>query len=279
MTLPILVTGGTGTLGRLVVSRLRAAGRDARVLSRGSHDAEAGIEFVEGDLLTGEGVDAAVSGVEVIVHCAGTAKGDGEKAETLVRAALRAGKPHLVFISVVGTDRIPVVGLGRLSFAYFASKLAAERVVAGSGLPWTTLRATQFHDLILMTARGLAKLPVVPVPAGFRFQPIDADDVAARLVELALGEPAGLVPDLGGPRVYAMVDLVRSYLRASNRRRLLIPAWIPGKSARAVRAGANLVAKRGLRAGPTGVKTWEEFLVERVGTGAVKVHRGAANSN
>lgn len=278
MTLPILVTGGTGTLGRLVVSRLRAAGRDVRVLSRGSHDAEAGTEFVAGDLLTGEGVDAAVSGVEVIVHCAGTAKGDGEKTETLVRAASLAGKPHLVFISVVGTDRIPVVGLGRLSFAYFASKLAAERVVAGSRLPWTTLRATQFHDLILMTARGLAKLPVVPVPAGFRFQPIDADDVAARLVELALGEPAGLLPDLGGPRVYPMVDLVRSYLRASNRRRLLIPAWIPGKSARAVRAGANLVAEHGAAAGPTGVKTWEEFLVERLGTGAVKVQRGAANS-
>lgn len=75
-----------------------------------------------------------------------------------------------------------------------------------------------------------------------------------------------------------MVDLVRSYLRASNRRRLLVPAWIPGKSARAVRAGANLVAKQGVVAGPTGVRTWEELLVKRLDTGAAQVQRGAANS-
>ena len=100
-------------------------------------------------------------------------------------------------------------------FGYFASKLAAERVVADSGLPWTTLRATQFHDLFLMTVRQMAKLPVIPVPAGFRFQPVDAGEVAARLVELALGPPAGLVPDMAGPRVYEMAELLRGYLRAT----------------------------------------------------------------
>jgi nucleoside-diphosphate-sugar epimerase len=72
---PILVTGGTGTLGRLVVPRLRAAGRDIRVLSRQSGEREAGIELVTGDLSTGEGVEAAVDGAAVIVHLAGTAKG------------------------------------------------------------------------------------------------------------------------------------------------------------------------------------------------------------
>ena len=108
-----------------------------------------------------------------------------------------------MYISVVGADRVPVVsGIDRAMFGYFASKRAAERVVADSGLPWTTLRATQFHDLILTVARQLAKLPVMPVPAGVRFQPVDAGEVAARLVELALGAPAGLVPDLAGPRVY-----------------------------------------------------------------------------
>src|SRR5512132_4649220 len=104
-------------------------------------------------------------------------------------------------------------------FGYFGSKLAAERVVAGAGLPWSTLRATQFHDLIYLVVRQLARLPVVPVPAGIRFQPIDAAEVAARLVELALGAPSGLVPDLGGPRVYELADLVRSYLRATHRHR------------------------------------------------------------
>ena len=84
--------------------------------------------------------------------------------------------------------------------------------MAGSGLPWTTLRATQFHTL---SADGAAagQLPAIPV-AAFRFQPVDPGEVADRLVELALGDPAGLVPDLAGPRIYGMGELIRGYLRA-----------------------------------------------------------------
>jgi uncharacterized protein YbjT (DUF2867 family) len=131
--------------------------------------------------------------------------------------------------------------------------------VAGSGLPYTTLRATQFHDLILMVAQQLAKLPVIPAPAGFRFQPVDTAEVAARLTELALGKPAGLVPDMGGPRVYPVADLLRGYLRATHRHRPIVPLRLPGKAARAVRAGAVLAP------GPAaGHRTWEDFLAERV---------------
>jgi uncharacterized protein YbjT (DUF2867 family) len=257
---PILVTGGTGTLGRLVVPRLREAGCKVRVLSRGSRQAEEGIEFVTGDLATGEGIEAAVERAEIIVHCAGSSKGDEDKARNLVQAASRTGARHLVYISVVGADRIPVVsGVDRAMFGYFASKLAAERVVADSGLPWTTLRAAQFHDLILMVAQQMAKLPVIPHPAGFRFQPVDAGEVAGRLVELALGAPAGLVPDIAGPRVYGMADLLRGYLRVRGKHRMMVPVRLPGKAARAFRTGANLAPERAV-----GRRTWEEFLAERV---------------
>ncbi|CAN5720573.1 hypothetical protein BH18ACT11_BH18ACT11_11360 [soil metagenome] len=209
MTYPILITGGTGTLGRLVVRRLRNAGCDVRVLTRHSHEEEEGVEFMTGDLATGEGIGAVVEGVETIVHLAGSAKGDEDKTRKLVLAASRADAPHLVYISVVGADRIPVVsGVDRAMFGYFASKWAAERVVEDSGLPWTTLRATQFHDLMLTVAQQMAKLPVVPLPAGFRVQPVEADEVAARLVELTFGKPAGLVPDMGGPRVYGAAELL-----------------------------------------------------------------------
>jgi uncharacterized protein YbjT (DUF2867 family) len=264
MTSSILVTGGTGTLGRLVVKHLREAGSDVRVLTRQGRDPEPGLRFIAGDLLTGAGVDEAVQGVETIVHCAGNFKGDAAMTQTLVEAARKADKPHLVFISVVGTDRIPVVGVGLLTFAYFRAKREAEEIVSASGLPWTTLRATQFYDLFLIVGKAVAKLPLAPVAAKFRFQPVDADEVAARLASLALGEPAGLVPDLGGPRVYRMSELVRGYLRAVHRRRVLLPLWIPGKSARVVRAGGNLVAPV-VPAIPVGLKTWEEFLVARTG--------------
>ena len=159
-----------------------------------------------------------------------------------------------MYISVVGADRIPVVSpIDRAMFGYFAAKRAAEQVIADSGLPWTTLRATQFHDATLLTVRQRPTTGA-PVPAGFRFQPIDAGEVAAWLVELALGAPVGLVPDLGGPRVYGLADLVRSYLRATHRHRPILPVRVPGGAA-ALRAGANL-APTGRWATAPGRTSW-----------------------
>jgi uncharacterized protein YbjT (DUF2867 family) len=262
VTSPILVTGGTGTLGRLVVARLRDAEQNVRVLSRQGHEGGDGIEFVTGDLAKGDGIEAAADGAEIIVHCAGSSKGDDDKARHLVQAASHAGARHLVYISVVGADRVPMAGsIDRAMFGYFGAKLRAEQIVADSDLPWTTLRATQFHELTLKTVAQMAKLPVIPVPSGFRFQPVDADEVAARLVGLTLGTPAGLVPDVGGPRAYAMADLVRGYLRASGKRRPILPIRIPGNAARALREGANLTPDRAV-----GSRTWEDFLAAHVGS-------------
>ena len=262
MQSPILVTGGTGRLGRHVVARLRAEGREVRVLSRHDNASEDGVEHVTADLLNGDGVDAAVDGAAVIVHCAGSQKRDDEVARNLVRAASRAGAQHLVYVSVIGADRVPIVSaIDRAMFGYFGFKLAAERIVSESGLPWTTLRASQFHGSFLAVAQGMSKLPVLPVPAGFSFQPIDEGEVADRLVELALGSPAGLVPDMGGPKVYSMTDLLRAYLRASGKHRLIVPVPTVGKAAAAFRSGANLAPDRAV-----GHRTWEEFLADQLGS-------------
>ncbi len=252
MTSPILVTGGTGTLGRLVVPLLRDAGGTVRVLSRQSREPADGIEYVRGDLLKGEGIEAAVDGAGTVLHLAGGPKGDDEATRNLMRAASRADVRHLVYVSVIGADRVPL--------SWFTSKLDAERAVTDSGVPWTTLRAAQFHDLVLTVVQKMAKLPVVPVPGGLRFQPVDSREVAARLVELTLAEPAGLVPDLAGPKVYGMADLSRGYLEALGRRRLMMPVRMPGKAGRAYRAGENLT----LEGASVGKRTWEAFLAERV---------------
>jgi uncharacterized protein YbjT (DUF2867 family) len=247
MTSPVLVTGGTGRLGRLVVRRLRAAGCDVSVLARHPWQAGGQISFHAADLVTGDGVEAAVDGAAAIVHCATSTKGDAEATTNLIRAASRAGAPHLVYVSIVGLDQIP-------SWGYPKAKLQAERAIAGSGLPWTILRATQFYDYIFPSLRKLAKLPVIPVPAGFGCQPVDTDDVAARLVELALGAPAGRVPDLAGPEVTSWAGLLADYLRASGLRRLVLPVLIPGT--RAIRNGGLLPSGEH----STGNRTWEQFL-------------------
>jgi uncharacterized protein YbjT (DUF2867 family) len=152
-----LVTGGTGTLGRLVVPQLLQAGGKVRVLSRHPREAAEGIEFAVGDLDTGRGIDAAVAGAEVIVHCAGSQKGDGDKARTLVRAASRAegsGAPQLVNISVVGADRVPQDGrLDRTMFGYFGSKPDAEQVVAGSGPPGRAVGRRTWEEFLAERVR------------------------------------------------------------------------------------------------------------------------------
>jgi uncharacterized protein YbjT (DUF2867 family) len=262
---PVLVTGGTGTLGRLVVPRLLEAGCELRLLSRrhrddGTGDLTTGVEYVTGDLTTGDGIEAAVTGTPVIVHLAGTAKGDDVKARNLIAAAATAKVRHLVYISVVGADRIPVVSaVDRAMFGYFRAKAGAERAIADSGLPWTTLRATQFYDAFAILGQQAAKMPVIPVFSGVRFQPVDTGEVAGRLAELTLGAPSGLVPDLAGPRVYPMAELFRGYLAARGQHRIMLPVRAPGQAARAVRAGANLALDRAV-----GLRTWEDFLADRV---------------
>jgi uncharacterized protein YbjT (DUF2867 family) len=260
MTPPILVTGGTGTLGRQVVARLQENGRPVRVLSRRPADLGKGVEQAAADLATGAGVDRALAGIEVIVHCAGSAKGDDVKARTLIEAAKRAGVRHIVYISVVGADATPMAGpMDRAMFGYFGAKHAAERLIAESGIPWTTLRATQFHDLTLKTLEQLAKMPVMPVFGGMSFQPVDSGEVADRLVELALNEPAGLVPPMGGPKVYPMDELARGYLAADGRSKPVFGMPIFGAAARAQKSGVNLAPDRAV-----GRRTWEEFLAEKV---------------
>ncbi|MEU6039422.1 NAD(P)H-binding protein [Actinomadura sp. NPDC047616] len=234
----ILVTGGTGRLGRIVVPLLREHG-EVRTLGRGSGD-------IRCDLTKEE---PALDGVEVVVHLAGGAKGDDVAARNLARAAGKANVRHLVHISVIGADRVPL--------AWMRAQAAAEQAIIDSGVPYTILRAAQFHYLAWDLARTLAKSPVVPVP-GMRWQPVDAQDVAERLVELALGAPAGRVPDLAGPKVYGIADLVRDYLRATGKRRLLLPVPLPGKAGRAYRDGDNLSLDA-----DTGKRTWEEFVADQ----------------
>ena len=251
MTSTILVTGGTGRLGRLVVPLLADAGAKVRVLSRHVGELAAGIDHFAADLVRGQGIEPALDGADVVLHLAGGPKGDDVATANVVRAAVHGGVRHLVYVSVIGADRVPL--------AWYRSKLGAERAVAGSGLAWTTLRAAQFHDLVLAVSEKLARLPVIPLPGGLRFEPVDARDVAQRVADLTLREPAGLVADLAGPRVYPLAELVRGYLGAQGKRRLMLPIRMPGKAGRAYRAGENLAGPHADR----GTRTWENFLAER----------------
>ncbi|WP_026928738.1 SDR family oxidoreductase [Glycomyces tenuis] len=227
---PILVTGGTGRLGPALVSRLAAAGNAVRVLSRVPSPKE---WRFQGDLLTGEGLEAALDGVGTVVHCA-TSNGrkDVDITRNLIRAAARAGRPHLCYASIVGVDRV--------NLPYYRVKRACERLVEHSGLPWTIQRTTQFHELVVWICAVQRRLPVILVPRGVDLQPVDAGEVAARLTGLAGAPPSGRVPDMGGPEIRPLADLARACARSRSLRRPVAPVPMAGFGMRGFREGAHL---------------------------------------
>lgn len=241
----VLVTGGTGNLGALVVERLRDAGHEARVLSRHSPDHPV-------DLRDGSGLDAAMAGAQVVVHCASTPRGgDDVAAGHLVEAARRAGTvTNLVYISIVGVDVVP--------FGYYEMKLKVEHILERSGLGVTILRTTQFHDLVAQVVGAAAKLPLVPLPSGVRVQPIAVEEVAARMAELAVPAPAGRVADMGGPEIRTLPELGRAYLEATGRRRRVVPLPLAGKAYAGFKRGGNLAPGHAV-----GKVTFAEFLARR----------------
>jgi uncharacterized protein YbjT (DUF2867 family) len=252
---PVLVTGGTGTLGRHVVRRLLAAGTPVRVMSRRPRPADDHEPYLwaTADLVTGAGVAAAVADASVVVHCATRNGGkDVTATQCLVDAARRTGRrPHLLYVSIVGIERVPL--------PYYRAKLAAERLVTGSELPWTILRATQFHALVTRLTTVQRRLPVTLEFSGVKFQPVDEDEVAARLAELAVSAPTEKVEEMGGPEVRDARDLARATSRALGWRRPSVPLRVPGALGRALRAGGNLTPGRAV-----GRVTFDSYLAEHV---------------
>lgn len=233
----LLITGGTGTLGRPTVTALRAAGHAPRILSR-----RAGASHAIGDLQSGAGVAAALDGVGTVLHLATNRRSDARATQNLVDAARSAGVQHLVYLSIVGVDAVPL--------GYYRSKLACEQLIAASGVPHTILRATQFHDFVAAAFRAQRRLPRV-ITLDVPFQPIDTGAVAARLVELVAAAPAdGRVDDLGGPEVLPMHALAQQWLEArgadpESARRRVVEWRAPGKLVGAYRAGLHTTGQPG----------------------------------
>ncbi len=189
----VLVTGGTGTFGSKLVPVLAERGHEVRVLSR-----RAGAGTHTGNLTTGAGVIQAAQGADLVVHAASdtrSARGIGRHDPEQTRQLLAAisGVRHLLYISIVGIDAIP--------YGYYKSKLACEGLIQASGVPYTILRSTQFHELIAMVLRYATKPPVTLLPLNLVFQSVAAAEAASRAAYLLDAEPAGLAPDFGGPEI------------------------------------------------------------------------------
>jgi uncharacterized protein YbjT (DUF2867 family) len=241
----IAVAGGTGVVGRHVVLELETGGHEPVVLSRSR-----GV-----DLTTGSGLDEALAGVDAVIDVSNTTALSrraavaffGAVTGRLLAAEERAGAGHHVALSIVGIDRVPL--------GYYQGKLRQEELCLAGRVPATVLRATQFHEFPAQLLERARNSPVMPVPRMWA-QTVAAREVASALITAALDRPAGRLPDLAGPRVEHMEDLVRQLLQARGRRRLIVPVRLPGRAGTAVAEGGLLPTDDG----PRGTLTFDEWL-------------------
>ncbi|MDH3464187.1 MAG: NAD(P)H-binding protein [Acidimicrobiia bacterium] len=242
MTIALL--GGTGLLGRAVSTILAGEGIEHRVVGRSAR----GHTGVVADFATGSGIDAAISGCDTVVLLASnpsrTKQVDIGGTDKLL--PLLDGK-HLIYMSIVGVDRHP--------FPYYQAKHEVEEMIRSSGVGYSILRATQFHDFLAFLFSKMTKSPVAVAPRGFVFQPVETSEVAAHLVDVARTGPSGSLPDLGGPEILGIEHLARSYMEATGKERPLLKVPIPGQAARAFRQGVHTNPDRAV-----GRRTWAEYL-------------------
>ncbi len=259
----VLVTGGTGDLGRELVPRLVFKGHDVTVLSRRANPpVPAGIRAVRGDLITGAGLEDATANADVIVHCATGSRDSGLRGlgyklprqtdveptgRMLDAVKARGGAPHIVYISIVGVDKIPL--------GYYRAKLESEQIVERSGLPYSILRTTQWHTLADEFSRRLSASPVVMLPKGLKTQLLDAGEVADRMAAIVDQGPSQHVPDMGGPEILDMRGIVKSWLKAKGKRRAVLSVPLPGKAVAGFAAGHNLAPDHA-----DGRITWAQWL-------------------
>jgi uncharacterized protein YbjT (DUF2867 family) len=257
----VLVTGGTGHLGRDLVGLLKPA-YQVRVLAR-SRGTDPDVEWVRGDLATGAGIEEAVSGVHTLVHAAtwspAARRGylrptdfwrsppdvDVHGTRRLLDEAARAGVDHFAYVSIVGVDR------PRLP--YLRLKHTAEELVRAGKIPWSVLRATQFHWLTDRMLGKAARLPVLPLPTSIETQPVDSGDFAAYVAERVADGPGGQCEDFGGPEVLTFGDLVAQWQRIRGRNRRVVSLPVPGWARQAAR---DLTCPDGRR----GTMTWSAWL-------------------
>jgi uncharacterized protein YbjT (DUF2867 family) len=208
----IVVIGGTGLIGKKVVMNLR----------QHSHQVVAASPSSGVNTVTGEGLAQALAGARVVVDVANAPSWEDNavlaffqtSGRNLLDAEASAGVRHHVALSVVGTDRLIASG-------YFRAKMAQEKLIKASSIPYTIVRATQFFEFVGGLAQSATEGQTVRVPPVL-MQPIMSDDVAAVVADVALAEPLNGTFDLAGPEPIRQDDLVRRFLKATGDARTVI---------------------------------------------------------
>lgn len=260
----VLVTGGTGHLGRAIVPALKRRGHPVRILARQPRP-DPSVEWIRGDLATGEGLRDAVAGVQAVIHAAtnspaarrgrftlrdflgSPADVDVDGTRMLLAAAEQAGVEQFLHVSIVGLEHVR-------RLPYFRRKLEAEQLVRDSRLSWAIVRSTPFHWLLERLSANMLGQPILALPAHVRMAPVDSDEFAEYVVACLADRERGKRQDFAGPQTLTMIELMEQYLQARGRQRRIRHAPLPGRIQAALTASNTSPDAR------RGVTTWEQWL-------------------
>lgn len=251
----VLVTGGTGTLGKQVVKQLIKQGNTPIVLTSKENAAvEDGAIAVVGNLGTGTGLNEATANADVIIHCASnprnSAEVDVQGTANLLSSIPADRSPHIIYISICGVDKS--------TYLYYQHKLAVEKLIAASRFPHTIIRITQFHNFILhrILLPGLNEQETsIELPDNMSFQPIDIQDAAAYIVNSIREEPQGACLTIGGPEIFTIRQLATTYLEYTGKEYIIRDSSAQSDFHNIFRSGINLTPEN-----KTGTITWSTFL-------------------
>lgn len=248
----ILITGGTGALGKEIVKQLIPLAQINVISTKRAAKLEDHVNVVKADITDFESLQAVVGAADVIVHCASNpanAKAvDLQGTRNLLAAVNKNKLKHFIYISIAGVDDS--------QYPYYVVKRRVEQLVENAGIPYSVLRATQFHDFVLCRMiQPFDTRQSLTVPAGLKFQSIDISEVAAKVKQLITGGPNDETITIGGPEILTIEEMASVYLDVSGRPDKLKTEMIAGERFDVLRSGINLCKDNAY-----GVITWRQYL-------------------
>ena len=248
----ILITGGTGTLGKEIIKQLIGAAQINVISTKAGVRFAQGVNVIEADITDFNSLQTVVGAADVIVHCASN-PADAERVDldgtrNILAAINKKQFKHFIYVSIAGVDKS--------QYPYYVVKREVEKIIEAEGIPFTILRATQFHDFVLYrmikpfdNAQGLT------IPAGLKFQSIDITEVAGKVRQLVEVGPNNEIITIGGPEILTIEEMAAVYLDMSGRAGSFKTEMMPGERFDMLRSGINLCGDNRF-----GKITWRQHL-------------------
>lgn len=248
----ILITGATGTLGKEIIKQLIDTGQINVITTKADVSFAEGVNVIKADITDFKSLQTIVGAADIIVHCASNPadakRVDLEGTRNILAAINKKRFKHFIYVSIAGVDKS--------QYPYYVVKREVEKIIEAEGIPFTVLRATQFHDFVLYRMiKPFDNEQGLTIPAGLKFQSIDVTEVAGKVRHLIEAGPNNEIITIGGPEILTIEEMASVYLNILGRADSFKTQMMPGERFEMLRSGINLCGDNRF-----GKITWRQYL-------------------